>query len=240
MKYKLFVTLFIVITLLVGLSYVGYAGSSAGTSGIRYRHEKLVDPYTRAKYFGLNYTKPLFGYGKRDAESVKGKSNFGRKGAGGVRNKLYNSFISQGRNPGRVSQFDSGYKGSKNIDKIITLKSSLQTIRDGKTFETSGFARLLSQEYEQNARLPFGEIHIAVQNAPPSNKSEMMGAWLVDDDTGYVLRLGNFFVDLRGGGSFMYRVYQYFGPYDTLLLTREPLIPEDPFPHDTLLVGDIK
>ena len=239
---KLFVLALVVVILIIGLIAVAYAeSSSGGATGIRGRAERLYDPYSRAKYFGANYTKPVFGYGSKDApNSGKAKGNYGAKGVGGVRNKLYNAMISQGRNPARISHYDSGWKGSKNLDMIVDLKPVFSVERDGHVLYTKGFARINSQEYEQNARLPFSEIDISIVNSIPANKTEIMGAWLVDEDTGYQLHLGNFDVGLRGSGSFTYRVYQFFGPYDNLLITREPVYPTDPFPHEPILIGDLK
>lgn len=237
MRFKFVIALLIALVLVMGISY---SDSSAGSSSIRYRQEKLIDPYSRQKYFGLNYTKPLFGFGVKDAQSVKNKGNFGRKGIGGNRNIEYNSFISQGRNPARISQFDSSWKGSKNLDRVIDLRSPLVIDKDSQTTAGKGVARLVAQQYEQNARLPFSQLYINVQNAPPSNATEGIGAWLVDEDSGYILHLGNFFINFRGTGSFTYRVYQYLGNYDMLMLTRESLIPSSPFPSEPILVGDIK
>lgn len=239
MKFKLFIMLLIVAVFLVGIAYSD--SSAGGAGGIRYRQQKLIDPYTRAKYFGLNYTKSLYGFGAKDAVSGGfNKGNYGQKGAGGVRNKLYNSLISKGRNPNIVSHYDSSWKGSKMFDVVVNLKSGLEIVKDGKVSEGVGFARIMSQEYAQNADLPYSEIYITVANAPPSNKTEVMGAWLVDEDTGYALHVGNFIVNLRGTGSLNYKMYQYAGAYDQVLLTREPVEPEDPFPHEPVLIGDIK
>ncbi len=239
MKFKLFIALFILTTFVAGIAYA--ASSAGGAGGIRYRQEKLIDPYSRAKYFGLNYTKPLYGFGAKDAVSGgKAKGNFGAKGVGGVRNKLYNSLISKGRNPNIVSHYDSGWKGSKNIDTVVYLNSPLQIFKDDLVSQGVGFVRIISQEYSQNANLPYSEIYVTVAIAPPSNRTELMGAWLVDEDTGYTFHLGNFMVSTRGSGSLSYRMYQYVGAYDQILLTREPMEPEDPFPHEPVLLGDIK
>jgi len=236
MNYKLVITVLLVMTFLV---YVVSADSSAGFGGIRARQEEKFDPYSRIKYFGVDYTKPVFGYGRKDSPNAKTQGDYGAKGSGGVRNKLYASLIPQGRNPGRVSHYDSGFKGSRNLDLSVDLRPLFTMTRDKKDLYSNGFARIMSQEYDQRAGLPLSEIHISVVKAPPSNRTETLGAWLVDDDSGYPLHLGNFFVNAQGSGSFTYRVYQYFGPYDTLLLTREPLIADDPFPHEPVFVGDL-
>ena len=237
MQFKFVVALFVALVFVIGISY---SDSSAGSSSIRTRYEKLIDPFSRQKYFGLDYSKPVFGYGVKDAPTGKNKGNFGRKGIGGNKNIIYNSFIPQGRNPAKISQFDSSWKGSKNLDRVIELRSPLVIEKDGQFSAGGGVARLITQQYNQNARLPFGELYINVQNAPPSNATEGIGAWLVDEDSGYSLHLGNFFINFRGTGSFKYRVYQYLGNYDMLLLSRESLIPSNPFPKEPILVGDIK
>ncbi len=237
MNYRLVLSLLLVASFLI---YVVHADSSAGFGGIRAREEEKFDPYGRIKYFGESYTKPVFGYGRKDAPSAKTVGNYGRKGAGGVRNKLYNDLISQGRNPAKISNYDSSWKGSKNMDVTVDLRPLFELNRDKKTLYSNGFARIMSQEYSQTAGLPFSEIHVSVLNAPPSNKTEIMGVWLVDDVSGYPLHIGNFFVNAQGSGSLSYRVYNYFGAYTTLLLTREPLYSTDPFPHEPIFVGDIK
>ena len=243
MNYKLVIILCIVMTLVVCVvdaASAGGSGFSAGFGGIRAREQEKIDPYSRAKYFGFNYVKPVFGYGRKNAPNANTRGNYGRKGSGGVRNKLYASLIPQGRNPRRVSHYDSGYKGSKNLDVSVDLKPVFVVERDKKSVYSNGFARIMSQEYDSAAKSPFSEIHISVVGVPPSNKTETLGAWLVDDNTNYALHLGNFLVNLQGTGSFSYKVYQYFGPYTTLLLTREPLYATDPFPHEPLFVGEIK
>jgi len=241
MKLTLVVVVCIVLTLVLSVVSIVHADSSSGkTSGIRARLERLSDPYSRAKYFGFNYTKPLFGFGVKDVSNGgMAKGNYGAKGVA-VRNKLYNALISQGRNPGKISHYDSSWKGSKNIDTTVELKPAITITRDNKNSFANGFVRINSQEYEQNAQLPFTEVYVTVANAPPSNKTEIAGAWLVDEDTGYTLRLGNFLIGLRGTGSLTYRMYQFIGPYDTVMVTREPVQPSDPFPHEPVLIGDLQ
>ncbi len=241
MNLKSFVVLFIVLTLFVSVISIVYAGSSSGSSGgIRTRLERLSDPFSRQKYFGAGYEKPVFGYGKKDASTGMGKGAFGAKGVS-ARNKLYNSLYLFGRDPARVSHFDSAWKGSKIIDKIIYLNPVISVEKDNKVTAADGFVRLLSQEYEQNARLPYSEVHVTVVNAPPSSANKIAAAWLVDEDTGYVFPLGEFWINLRGTGSLSYKVYQFFGVYDTFVITEEDLNSQSPFPsEDILLVGDLK
>lgn len=241
MDLKLFVVLFIVMTLLLSVVSIVEASSSAGSSsGIRPRLERLSDPFGRAKYFGANYTKPLFGFGKKDApNAAMGKGVYGAKGVS-ARNKLYNSLYKYGRNPALVSHVDSAWKGSKTIDKIIYLNPRVSVEKDDKVTAADGFVRLLSHEYNQNSRLPYTEIHVSIVNAPPSVQNEIAAAWVVDEDTGYTLPLGNFWINLRGTGSLTYRVYQFFGAYDTLLITTESLNSKSPFPSEPILTGDLK
>ncbi|MBI4140403.1 hypothetical protein HY485_01055, partial [Candidatus Woesearchaeota archaeon] len=157
-----------------------------------------------------------------------------------ARNKLYNSLYLFGRDPARVSHFDSAWKGSKIIDKIIYLNPTISIEKDNTVTAADGFVRLLSQEYEQNSRLPYSEVHITIVNAPPSADNKIAFAWLVDEDTGYTLPLGNFWINLRGTGSLTYRVYQFLGAYDKFLITDEPVNSESPFPGEPILTGDLK
>lgn len=233
MKYKVWIVLFIVTTLLIGVV--------EALGGIRSRQERVFDPNSRAKYFSDQHIKPMFGFGSKDApDAANAKGSFGSKAAGGVRNKLYNSLISQGRNPKRVSHYDAGYKGSRNLDKTIYFRPASVLQKDAQETQTYGFARMYSQEYEQNARLPFTETYITIANGPALTESEVAGAWLADEDTGYMLHLGNFLVGRRGTGSFTHRIFQFFGPYDKLLITREPLNPAKPLPGEVVFIGDLK
>ena len=231
MKYLFVLTVFVL--LLLSAVFV------AAESSIRQRQERLFDPDGREKYFCGDYKKPLFGYGRRDSPDAKSKANFGRRGGGGVRNLMFNSMIPQGRNPARISHFDSGFKGSKNMDEVVELKSDYTFTRDGQTVFPGGFARIVSQEYKQEVSMPFAEIHIRVVNVPPLAPGEVLSAWLVDEDTGYVLRLGDFMIGLQGSGSFAYEVYHYFTPYDEVRVTREKAYRLDLLPHDVVLSGAI-
>lgn len=251
------VGIFVVNTLVVLASRPSGAGDQVGApGGMRLREERLLSQYGRERYFGEGFKKPLFWYGLTGASAGRGSplSSFGRKGFTGGREKFTVSLNRQGRNPGRVSHFDSGYRGYRIMDEIVDLEPYI-------TYTRSNFAekpprvkaRLFSEQRNEGSGLPKSSVLLQALDLPVLNDYETYEVWLSDEESGYAFSLGFLRSTLRGGvttskiglsgglGGMLASDGKYdLTLYDTIVVTREPFPDENPLPSgDVVLIGNI-
>lgn len=98
-------------------------------------------------------------------------------------------------------------------------------------FYARGSAKIQSSTYYG---FPKASVKIQVKDVEPEQLYE---AWLVDVDSGYRLSLGTFMTLYGGVGEHYWRADTYLDAYDTVEITAEPFLDEDPRPGATVLVG---
>ena len=225
------------------------AGSVVALSGIKSREDRLMDPYGRQKYFGEGYEKPLIGYGLKDAP----RGSYGKEGVNGGREDFLNSVIPQGRNPGRVSHYDAGYRGYRMIDSIVELTPFESYKRSNLANAPVRItARVVSAQYNSVTELPKSTVLIRAINLPALGKSEVYEVWLMDEESGYALSLGFLRSNLRSGittaktglmgglGGLLASDGTYdLTLYDTIAVTREPYPDMNPHPGEMVALGSV-
>ncbi len=224
-------------------------GSVLAASGIRNREERLMDPYGRQKYFGEGYEKPLIGYGLKDAP----RGSYGRQDFNGGREDFLNSVFRQGRNPGRVSHFDAGYRGYRMMDEIVSL-APLETYTRSNRAEAPPrvTARLVSTQSDPVTELPKSAVYLQAANLPALAPERVYEVWLMDEDSGYSLSLGFLRSNLRSGvttsriglsgglGGLLATDGTYdLTLYETIAVTEEPFPDPDPRPGEIVMIGSI-
>lgn len=242
MRRLLIVVIIVVIAVLL-------VGSVLAFGGIKNREDRLIDPFGRAKYFGESYQKPLIGYGLKDAP----RGSFGQQGFNGGREDFLNSVIPQGRNPGRVSQHDSGYRGYRMMDEIVEL-SPVESYKRSNLAEAPirVTARLVSSQRNTVTELPKSSVMIQALNLPVLNAGYVYEAWLMDEESGYALSLGLFRTNLRSGittsklgmsggaGGLLANDGVYdLTLYDTIAVTKEPFPDSNPHPGEIVAIGSV-
>lgn len=224
-------------------------GTVFALGGIKNREDRLIDPFGRSKYFGEGYKKPLIGYGLKNAP----RGSFGQQGFNGGREDFLNSVIPQGRNPGRVSQFDSGYRGYRMIDEIVEL-SSVESYKRSNRAEAPVrvSARVVSSQRNSVTELPKSSVFIQALNLPALNADEVYEAWLMDEESGYSFSLGFLRSNLRSGittskigasgglGGLLASDGTYdLTLYDTIAVTKEPFPDLNPHPGEIVAIGSV-
>ena len=237
--------------LLIGLLVVSLlVVSVVAFGGTRVREASLYDPYSRSRYFGEGYQKPLIGYGEKNAP----QNSFGREGFNGGREKFTVSLIRQGRNPGRVSHVDAGYRGYRMMDEIIDLKPTETYSRENlATAPPQVRARVVYAEKSPVSDLPKSQVLIRAIGLPLLRDYEAYELWLSDEESGYALSLGYLNSNYRsgvttnklgnngapGGESSASGNYD-ISLYDNIIVTREQFPDPDPRPSgDIIVLGDI-
>ncbi|MBI4148715.1 anti-sigma factor [Candidatus Woesearchaeota archaeon] len=218
-------------------------------SGIRAREERLMNPYGRDQYFGEGYQKPLIGYGLKDAP----RGSFGSKDTSGGREDFFNSVFRQGRNPGKLSQFDAGYRGYRMIDRIIEL-TPLETYKRTNRAEAPPrvSVRVVSRQSDSVTELPKSTVMVYAVNLPPLAPNRAYEVWLMDEDSGYELSLGFLRANLRSGvttarigltgglGGLLASDGTYdLTLYETIGVTEEPFPDPDPRMGELVMIGSI-
>ncbi len=237
--------------LLIGLCVVSLLVVSVfAYGGTRVREASLYDPYSRSKYFGEGYQKPLIGYGEKNAP----QNSFGRKGFNGGREKFTVSLIRQGRNPGRVSHVDSGYRGYRMMDEIVKLKPTESYSRENlATAPPQVTARVVYLGRSATSDLPKSQVLIRAIGLPLLRDYEAYELWLSDEESGYALSLGYLMSNYRSGvavnkigvdgglGGELSTGGSYdVSLYDNIIVTRERFPDSDPRPSgDIIVIGDI-
>ena len=228
------------------------AGAVFAFGGIKNREDRLMDPYSRSKYFGEGYKKPLIGYGQQNAP----KGSFGRRDFHGGRDKFTVSIIPQGRNPGRVSHFDAGYRGYKMMDKIVDLEPYGAYERlNLETAPPRVKARIFSSELNPGSpstKLPKSRVLISASNLPALADYEAYEVWISDEDSGFSFSLGFLRPGLRSGANLaelsnvggIGGLLEHDGAfnlfeYDSIFITKEPVYDTDPRPGEIIMWGDI-
>jgi len=192
----------------------------------------------RTIYFGEDYEKPLGGFGLKAAS----RGNFGFKGTSSVEKNLpYNAFIARGRDPSRISNFDPNIRGYSKRNVYIEL-APLQTgliLQNNFPTTSRGVARLIS-EIPDNVGPPQGTVALQVRDLLPITNEEVYEAWLVDENTGYVLSIGLLRPATYGTTTLNFKTENFLHLYETIMVTKEPYPDNDKWPSDdVVLIGNI-
>jgi hypothetical protein len=242
--------LLIGIVLVVLLSPLAFAAFNGYTSETRY----AVSPgptlerdivFSANRYY-QGYIKPFGGFGAKGASG-------GSRGAKGVEegslNLPSNAFIPNGRNPAKISNPYASFQGYQNINQYIDLvkpDNSLIT-RPQINGSPQGYARIVNYRRQQVGLLDTA-IQLRTRDLPLIAPYFTYGVWLVDEDTGYTMLLGNLQPQAIGrtadfkfnsipnsyGGSYP------LVPFDTMMVTIQPYPDNDQLPGPVVLTGDMR
>ncbi|RJQ19988.1 anti-sigma factor [Candidatus Woesearchaeota archaeon] len=143
----------------------------------------------------------------------------------------------------RVTHYDPRVGISK-INTLVYLEPTFvqQSIGAGRggyePIFPRGTARVESSAWDG---YPRGAVRVTTKDLPPSDRIGMQfEAWLVDDDTGYRLSLGQFYTLFGGVGELRYDGSLYFDAYDRVEITVEPFEDLDVLPGQVVLEGPIQ
>ncbi len=208
------------------------------------RDRRIFDPYTRDRYFGADYYRPYQNFGQKGPTNML--LNTGAKSAySSVFNLDTNSMTNEGRNPGKISNWDPKVRGYPRLDKSVSLlpydpveQSFAQT-----PVLAQGTARLLSigDVYGSGMDKPFPQtqIQIVLQNLPPADDNEIYEAWLLDDQSGYALNLGIMKSAAKTTAELLFTIPRQVYMFEHVIITKEPFPDEDPRPGEIILAGNI-
>lgn len=189
------------------------------------------------------YTKPLSGYGLKDFSGSPRGAGF--KGMESLQQNLpYNSFITRGRDPSHISNWDPQIRGYTIMNIYVELEPVDPSIilEQGKLFlpgMQAGAARIISNR-EKGGDMFKTTIYLQARDLVGLGTNEVYEAWLVDEDTAYPLSLGIFVPATYGGLSSMnFEFDHYVHNYDMIMITREPFPDKDPNPGEVILIGDL-
>lgn len=197
----------------------------------------------RLIYFGEGRTWPLASYGAKGATSGGSYGNFGAKGATSVSSNLaWNSFISRGRDPSRISNNDPRMRGYS-IKDVVAELSPLDNdwvSQNGLITRTKGTARIISDYGDVKGVDPARtRVFLRVRDLPPLEEGQMYQVWLVDADTGYPLSIGMFKGAMAGISELNFEAPMSAFIYDSIVITVEPFPDTDLHPGIPVLAGDI-
>ncbi len=194
--------------------------------------------FTQNRY-GIGYVKPYGGFGQQGSS----RGSMGAKGAeGGALNLATNSFITQGRNPGRISNYYSSARGYPIINMYVELKpTELQLLSRPQINGTpQGHARIISKKPDQ-IFLPQGTVLLRTKDLPPLAPLYLYEAWLVDEDTGMSMSLGVFQPSPVGRVATLdYTSSTPLNAFESIIVTAEPFPDDNPSPGQVIIVGDLK
>lgn len=222
-----------------------YDANYAGYSGVAGRERRLYDPYSRDMYFGEGYQKPFVNYGSKGP--TYRVTNTGAKSAySSVFNLETNTFTSQGRTPGRISNFDSGVRGYTRVDRYVDLlpwypaDQSLESL----PVYPHGSARVISLggplgAADLNKPGPRTQLFITLKNLPPVPDNMIYEAWFFDAETEYPLSVGLMKNGIELTSSLFFEFRRQIEPFDAVVITREPYPDTNPMPNEIVLWGDI-
>jgi len=140
----------------------------------------------------------------------------------------------------RVTHYDPRVTSSQ-IDRTTYL-NAVEAIqypgygRGGTTpFAARGVAKVRSAAWRG---FPRSSVVITTKDIPASDKiNGAYEAWLVDDDSGYMLSLGTFTTVWGGSGELRYKGNTYLDEYDRIEITLEPFNDYDVRPGPVVLEG---
>ena len=214
----------------------GYAGESA-------RGSRAIDPYSRSDYFPKYTDRPLSNFGSKGP--TYRITNTGQKSAFSSNFNLdTNSFISQGRNPKRISNSDPGMRGFSIFDRpvYLTPANSIDVEINGLSVSPKATARIVSQSSTRgtgNSDVgPQARVFIQAINLPLMSSDGAYEAWLFDEDTGYSLSLGLLeFNRISSTASLSFEINRDLSMFETVVISREEFPDPDPSPSVAFLIG---
>lgn len=243
MKHIISVIIFIVLlsgTVVVALNEAGFGGYS-GYAGTQRR---LEDPYSRQQYFGEYYQRQFVNFGSK-GPSYRILNTGSASAFSNVFNLDKNTYTNQGRNPGRISNFDPNMRGFARLDEAVDLLpfEGPNTIIQGKSVVGRGTARIVSVGDAYGAGLnyagPRTQVFITATDMPPIDETMVFEAWLVDEDSGYSLSLGMLTPGAKLTFSGFIEFQRKVEMFESVMVTAESYPDLDPTPGEVVLWGDI-
>jgi hypothetical protein len=187
---------------------------------------------------GQNYVRPFGGFGQTGAS----KGSMGMTGVEeGASNLATNSFIYQGRTPGRISNMLESMRGYRIVNKYVQLDPlNLElSSRPQINGTPQGYARIISRK-TNDVIVTEGIVMLRTKDLPPVNPDYLYEAWLVDEDTGYAMTLGLFQAGTIGRtATLSYKSMTPLDPFDTIMVTVEPFPDDNPMPGQVVITGSL-
>ena len=240
---KYIVAIFIITLLSMTALALHDSSGFGGYTGDPGRERRADDPYSRQQYFGEGYLRDFANFGAKGPNYRI--TNTGSKGAfSGIFNLDTNTFTNQGRNPGRISNFDPNIRGFSRVDSVVDLLPfegpNLEIA--GNSALAKGTARIISVSDGYGSGLnkasPSSQIYLQAINLPPIDVDQIFEAWLVDEDTGYSLSLGKLTPGAKLTGQLMVELPRRVAGFDSVMVTLEDYPDVDPRPNEVVLMGD--
>lgn len=238
----LIIALFLVATVTAIHDYAIIQPNPDGYSGENARASRSDDPYSRGRYFGLDYVRQFQNFGSKGPTSRITET--GAKSAySGVFNLDTNTYSNQGRNPGRISNYDPNIRGYARVDRTVDLLPYESTQIIDTPVVSKGTARLLSFGNEYGAGLnqayPKTQVFIQMKDILPLGKDKIYEAWLVDEQTGYTMSLGLMKSAESLTSSLSYESRKKIDNYEVLMVTREAYPDTYPGPSNEIVFFSI-
>ncbi|MEM4263341.1 MAG: hypothetical protein QW666_00400 [Candidatus Woesearchaeota archaeon] len=229
------ILLFLIIVFLISVLLVSLAYAKSW-------YQIRTPEQMRSIYFGSEYMKPLSGWGLKDIT----EGYLGFKGATSLTQNLpYNAYISRGRDPQHISNWDPRMRGYTIMNEYVELEpvESKFIAKQGTQFlpgMTAGNARIISNR-EDGSDMYKTNIYLQMRDLIGIGVTEVYEAWLVDEDTNYPLTIGIFAPATYGGLTSLNFVDfpHYIYNYDYIMVTKEPFPDSDPNPGEVVLLGKI-
>ncbi len=238
------IAMLLVTTVLAIHDYAVYDSNIDGYAGQLAKDRRVFDPYSRDRYFGANYQPYLVNYGSKGP--TYRVTNTGAKSAfSDVFNLDTNTFSNQGRNPGRISNFDPNVRGFVRLDAVVDLLpySPVGELISGDPAIAKATARILSTGNEYGASLndawPRTQFFLQATNLPPIGENEAYEVWLVDDETEYSLSLGLIKSGVGLTSSLTFEIRRLVHMFEQVMITRESYPDPNPMPNEIVLIGNI-
>ncbi len=220
-----------------------------GYSGQVARERRQYDPYSRERYFGIDYNREFVNFGSKGPTDRLIKTG-AKSGFSSVFNLDTNTLSNRGRDPSKISNWDPGMLGFARLDASIDLLpySPVEEVAAHEAILAKGTARILSTGNQYGAGLnkpyPRSQIFVQAINLPPVGESEIYQAWLLDAETEYPLSVGlmKAGAGITGAGytsELIFEIRRLVHMFDYVMITREPFPDSDPGPGEVILFGRI-
>lgn len=206
------------------------------------RDRRIFDPYSRSRYFGLEYERQYLNYGMK-GPTDRMMNTGGKSAFSGVFNLDTNSFTNMGRTPGHISNWDPNVRGYARLDVSVPLLPNipLDLLVGPNAALTKGTARIISLGDAYGAGLnkpaPRTQFFLQAVNLPPVGTDEVYEAWLFDEDTEYPLSLGLLQVGAGITTGLFFEINRKVDMFDAVMITKEPFPDTDPNPGEIVLYG---
>jgi len=117
-------------------------------------------------------------------------------------------------------------------DQTFEYRLNLNSI---EPYKGSGFATVRSIKQRGTS---ISTLQLRVSGLTAAKTNQVYETWLVDEDSGYTLSLGQFATSMTGAASFAATYRGYFHEFDQIMVTLEPFPDNDPRPGRVVLSGD--